>query len=395
MVQHLGARLRLQGPQHRLARAPFGPALRGPVPHRGQQEGPGDHPQALRGAAPALHQPGAQAAAPAGAGRDLRRRPRSGRCRLPDRPGTRAQPRTGRGVAACPRAAGAPPGGCGARRGSWSRGAGPHEGPTLWSRRPVPDEEHSLSAEGLSTAGGGIPAGRVGRPEGVARAIRFLTSDDAWYITGQQLVVDGGLTVRFPDRRMRHGRRPSGSAGLLRGGRAGLPVRRPRGQQAPALVGGGARLGGAEGEGQAGLGGHLQALVGEGERADGRVVETLGAGSGPACRSRRRPGSRPGPRRRPPLRRRGPPGRPGLPQRRTPHLPRHGAGPGRDRGPRPSRRRPRRPDRAPVRLPRRARRVPALRRTAARMRPRRSLDRALAVAALLPGAPSPTPRNPP
>lgn len=61
------------------------------------------------------------------------------------------------------------------------------------------DEENSLGAEGLKTAGGGIPAGRAGRPEEVARAIRFLTSDDASYITGQQLVVDGGLTVRFPD----------------------------------------------------------------------------------------------------------------------------------------------------------------------------------------------------
>ena len=36
-------------------------------------------------------------------------------------------------------------------------------------------------------------------PAEVARAIRFLTTDDASYITGQQLVVDGGLTVRFPD----------------------------------------------------------------------------------------------------------------------------------------------------------------------------------------------------
>ncbi|MET7509388.1 SDR family oxidoreductase [Streptomyces albidoflavus] len=54
------------------------------------------------------------------------------------------------------------------------------------------DEENSPGAEGLNTAGGGIPAGRGGRPEEVARAIRFLTPDDASYITGQQLVVDGG-----------------------------------------------------------------------------------------------------------------------------------------------------------------------------------------------------------
>ncbi|KAA5828396.1 SDR family NAD(P)-dependent oxidoreductase [Saccharopolyspora hirsuta] len=61
------------------------------------------------------------------------------------------------------------------------------------------DEENSLGPAGLAAAGGGIPAGRVGRADEVARAIRFLTSDDASYITGQHLVVDGGLTVRFPD----------------------------------------------------------------------------------------------------------------------------------------------------------------------------------------------------
>ncbi|MBW4716404.1 SDR family NAD(P)-dependent oxidoreductase [Saccharothrix obliqua] len=61
------------------------------------------------------------------------------------------------------------------------------------------DAENSLGPEGLRAAGAGIPAGRVGRADEVARAIRFLTSDDAAYITGQQLIVDGGLTVRFPD----------------------------------------------------------------------------------------------------------------------------------------------------------------------------------------------------
>jgi 3-oxoacyl-[acyl-carrier protein] reductase len=61
------------------------------------------------------------------------------------------------------------------------------------------DEENSLGPAGLAAAGKGIPAGRVGRADEVARAIRFLTSDDAAYVTGQQLIVDGGLTVRWPE----------------------------------------------------------------------------------------------------------------------------------------------------------------------------------------------------
>jgi NAD(P)-dependent dehydrogenase (short-subunit alcohol dehydrogenase family) len=61
------------------------------------------------------------------------------------------------------------------------------------------DAENSLGPDGLEAAGHSIPVGRVGHADEVARAIRFLTSDDASYITGQHLVVDGGLTVRFPD----------------------------------------------------------------------------------------------------------------------------------------------------------------------------------------------------
>jgi 3-oxoacyl-[acyl-carrier protein] reductase len=37
------------------------------------------------------------------------------------------------------------------------------------------------------------PLGRLGDPEDVARAVRFLASDDAGYITGEVVLVDGGL----------------------------------------------------------------------------------------------------------------------------------------------------------------------------------------------------------
>ena len=39
------------------------------------------------------------------------------------------------------------------------------------------------------------PLGRVGEPEDIARPALFLASDDAAWITGQILVVDGGLTA--------------------------------------------------------------------------------------------------------------------------------------------------------------------------------------------------------
>ncbi len=55
--------------------------------------------------------------------------------------------------------------------------------------------EHSLGPEGLERAAEFIPMGRVGEPEDIADVILFLASDSARYLTGQTLVVDGGLLV--------------------------------------------------------------------------------------------------------------------------------------------------------------------------------------------------------
>lgn len=40
-----------------------------------------------------------------------------------------------------------------------------------------------------------IPLGRIGRPDEVASCVAFLAGDDAAYITGHTLVVDGGLAM--------------------------------------------------------------------------------------------------------------------------------------------------------------------------------------------------------
>ena len=40
-----------------------------------------------------------------------------------------------------------------------------------------------------------IPLGRLGTPEDIAGAVAFLAGDDAAYITGQVLSVNGGLVI--------------------------------------------------------------------------------------------------------------------------------------------------------------------------------------------------------
>lgn len=40
-----------------------------------------------------------------------------------------------------------------------------------------------------------VPMGRLGNPDDIAPAVSFLLSDEAKYITGQNLIIDGGWTI--------------------------------------------------------------------------------------------------------------------------------------------------------------------------------------------------------
>lgn len=54
---------------------------------------------------------------------------------------------------------------------------------------------HSLGPAGAEKAAEFIPMGRLGEPEDIADVILFLASPSARYMTGQTVVVDGGLLV--------------------------------------------------------------------------------------------------------------------------------------------------------------------------------------------------------
>ena len=43
----------------------------------------------------------------------------------------------------------------------------------------------------------GIPVGRLGQPQDIARTVAFLTADDAGYITGANIPVNGGLYMAY------------------------------------------------------------------------------------------------------------------------------------------------------------------------------------------------------
>ena len=57
------------------------------------------------------------------------------------------------------------------------------------------DMMHEIDAAGREAVRRMIPAGRYGTPDEVAAAMTFLASDDAAYITGQVLRVNGGMVM--------------------------------------------------------------------------------------------------------------------------------------------------------------------------------------------------------
>jgi len=60
----------------------------------------------------------------------------------------------------------------------------------------TPGEHEVFGTEAIREAAPTLPWGRLGTPEDIGRAAVFLASDDAEYITGAALLVDGGILLR-------------------------------------------------------------------------------------------------------------------------------------------------------------------------------------------------------
>jgi glucose 1-dehydrogenase len=60
----------------------------------------------------------------------------------------------------------------------------------------TPGEHEAFGTDVIRQVGPTLPWGRLGLPEDIGRAAAFLASDDADYITGTSLLVDGGVLIR-------------------------------------------------------------------------------------------------------------------------------------------------------------------------------------------------------
>ena len=57
---------------------------------------------------------------------------------------------------------------------------------------------HPVGDEGRERNNANTPLGRIAQPADIAAAILFLCSDLSSFVTGQTLVVDGGVGAKFP-----------------------------------------------------------------------------------------------------------------------------------------------------------------------------------------------------
>ena len=60
----------------------------------------------------------------------------------------------------------------------------------------TPGEHEAFGDDLMAKAGSALPWGRFGTPEDIGKAVVFLASDDAEYITGAALRVDGGILLQ-------------------------------------------------------------------------------------------------------------------------------------------------------------------------------------------------------
>ena len=59
----------------------------------------------------------------------------------------------------------------------------------------TPGERKFFTDEQMAVGGAKLPWGRLGRPEEVAKGVAFILSDDAEYMTGSTVAIDGGVSL--------------------------------------------------------------------------------------------------------------------------------------------------------------------------------------------------------
>jgi glucose 1-dehydrogenase len=59
----------------------------------------------------------------------------------------------------------------------------------------TPGERQFAGEEQIERLGRAVPWGRAGTPRDIGRAVAYLASDDADYVTGSALAVDGGYRL--------------------------------------------------------------------------------------------------------------------------------------------------------------------------------------------------------